>query len=338
MSQFKRVFCKSTFAMGAMILLCATQQLACAISPSDEEATADEEAATATQLDPEGIRVAKDLRALSAALDRPVHSFERPAGTVQQHLAASPESRAILGIDTWRIYRVPLQSSSAELVDVEGFTKAGHEPLVALRTSTDPSQNDTAFRFDGQEYKLTAYPNASWPPAIRAMQALWGFEARKGASGVTAPATATATATASASASPWCAVYVAKFHASVYGAIGTCAAAAAEDFLNPVADASCLYSLYSIGTDSDNIIKYCGRNPPALPSVLILPGSYKKTCNLSTYRYHASAGKVQMESSCQRNWPRRDYINSRTTLTVRCLPLYGDIANCDGQLKCGKCN
>ncbi len=335
MSQFKKVFCRSTFAMGAMILLCATQQLACAISPSDGEAPADEEAGTAdgeagtaAQLDPEGIRVAKDLRALSPALDRPVLSFERPAGIVQQNLAASPESRAILGVDTWRIYRVPLESSGVELVDVEGFTKAGHEPLVALRTSTDPSQKDTAVRFDGKEYKLTAYPNASLPPAIHAMQALWGFESRKGDGGVSA----------SASASPWCSVYVAKFHYSVYAAIGTCAAAAVEDFLNPVADAACLYSLYSIGSDSDNIIKYCGRNPPALPSVLILPGSYKRSCNLSTYRYHATGGKLQMESSCQRKWPLTNYINSRTTLTVGCLPLYGDIANCDGQLKCGKCS
>jgi hypothetical protein len=340
MSQSKKFIAKSTLAMGIVILLCATQQLGCGIPTSDEAATPDDEAA-ATQLDPEGSRVAEDLRALSATLDRPVHSFDRPAGIVQHDLAASPESRAILGIDNWRIYRVPLQGSGAELVDVEGFTKAGLEPLVALRTSPDPSQADTAFRFDGQEYKLTAYPTTSQPPAIRAIRALWDFEARKGALSVTAPAPAPAAAAASASvtvaASPWCAVYTVLFHTAVYSAVGTCGAAILEEFANPVADASCLYSLYSVGTNTDNVIKYCGRNPPALPSVLILPGSYKKSCNLGVYRYHASGGKAQVESSCQRKWPLTNYITSKVTLRLGCLPVFGDLANCDGQLTCGKC-
>jgi hypothetical protein len=333
MFQFQKTIRKTTLATGALILLCATQQLACGIPPNDEEATPDEEAAT-TQLDAEGIRVAQELRALSATLDHPVHSFERPAGIVQQNLAASPESRAILGIDAWRIYRGPLPGSGAEFVDVEGFTKAGAEPLVALRTSLDPSQEDTAFRFDGKEYKVTASPATSQPPAIRAIQALWNFEVRQGASGVTAPAPAPAAA--SVAASPWCAIYTAAFHASVYSAVGTCAAAIAEEFANPVADASCLYALYSIGTNTDNIIKYCGKNPPALPSFLILPGSYKKTCNLGVYRYHASGGKAQMESSCKKI--DQTYKTSRVTLGLGCLPGFGDIANCDGQLKCGKCN
>jgi hypothetical protein len=334
MLQPKRIINKSTLATGIMILLCTTQQLACGISPSDEEATPEEEAAT-TQLDPEGIRVAKDLRALSAALDHPVHSFERPAGIVHENLAASPESRAILGIDTWRIYLVPRQGSDKEMVDIEGFTKAGHEPLVALRMSPDPSQEDTAFKFDGKEYKLTAYPTKSQPPAIRAIQALWDFEARKGPSGVrNGPSGVPAAALPNRI---WCPIYSALYVLSVDSAVVSCGAAAVEDFANPVADASCLYSLYSIGTNTDNVKKYCGRNPPALPSLLILPGSYKKSCNLGEYRYHASRGKAQVESSCQRNWPRKDYITSKVTLRLGCLPVFGDLANCDGQLTCGKC-
>jgi hypothetical protein len=332
MLQSKNSILTSTLAMGAMILLCATQQLGCGLAESDGEATSDAETATVSRLDPEGIRVAKDVRALSAALDHPVRTFERPAGIVQQNLAASPESRAILGIETWRIYRVPLQGSGSELVDVEGFTKTGQEPLVALRTSSDPSQRDTAFRFDGKEYKLTAFPSANRPPEIRAIQALWDFEARKGSGSVTAPAPVAAAA--SVAASPWCAIYTVLFHTSVYSAVGTCSAAIAEEFANPVADASCLYSLYSIGTNTDNVIKYCGKNPPALPSVLILPGSYKKTCNLGVYRYHASGGKAQVESSCKKI--NQQYMTSRVTLRPECLPGFGDLANCNGQLTCGK--
>jgi hypothetical protein len=324
MSQSKRAIRTSTLAMGTMILFCATQQLACAVASSDDEE------AEASKLDPEGISVAKNLRDLSAALDQPVHSFERPATAVPQNLAASPESRAILGIETWRIYRVPVQGSGAEMVDVEGFTKAGAEPLVALRMSDDPSQKDTAYKFDGKEYKLTASPTTGQPPVVRAIQSLWDFEARKADSA----ATSALAPTPAAKAGVLCALYTVLFHTSVYSAIGTCSAAIAEEFVNPVADASCLYSLYSIGANTDNIIKYCGKNPPALPSLLILPGSYKRTCNLGVYRYHISGGKPQVESSCKRVDGK--YTTSKATLRLNCLPKFGDLANCNGQLTCGK--
>lgn len=323
MSMFKSLQ-NSTLALGALLFLCASQQVACVASAGDEEAASGEE-------DGDGVKLAENLRALSTGLDHTVQSFERPAGIAGHTVAASAESRAVLGIETWKVYQMPASASAAELVDVEGFSATAQAPLLAFRMSSDASQRDTSYRFDGKEYKLTASSTSSQPPVVGAVQALWAFETRKHAGESLATP-------AKAAASPWCAVYTAKFHASVYSATGSCFAAAVEDFLNPVADGWCLLSLYTIASDSDNIIKYCGRNPPALPSILIMPGSYKKTCNLGVYRYHASGGKVQMESSCQRAWPRKDYVNSRVTLSVNCLPVYGDIANCDGKLKCGKCN
>jgi hypothetical protein len=329
MSMFKSLR-NPTLALGALLFLCTSQQVACVASAGDEEAASGEETADG-KLDANGVKLAEDLRALSTGLDHTVQSFERPAGIAGHTVAASAESRAVLGIETWKVYQMPSSASAAELVDVEGFSATAQAPLLAFRLSGDGAQRDTAYRFDGKEYQLAAAPASGQPPVIGAVQALWDFETRKGArESLSTPA--------KAAASPWCAVYTAKFHVSVYSAIGTCGAAAAEEFLNPAADGFCLLSLYTIASDSDNIIKYCGRNPPALPSILIMPGSYKKSCNLGVYRYRTSGGKLQVESSCKRKWPRTDSIVSRTALTVKCLPVYGDLANCDGQLKCGKCN
>lgn len=329
MSMFKSLL-SPTLAIGALLLLCATQQVACVSTAGDEEAASGEDAASA-QLDADGVKLAEGLRAFSTGLDHTVPSFERPAGLEGHTVAASPESRAVLGIETWKVYQVPSSGSAAELVDVEGFTATAQAPLLAFRMSGDASQRDTAYRFDGKEYQLAAAPASSQPPVIGAVQSLWDFETRKGAQESQSKA-------AKVAGNRWCAVYTAKFHFSVYSAIGTCGAAAGEEFLNPVADGLCLASLYGVASDSENIIRYCGRNPPALPSILIMPGSYKKSCNLGVYRYRASGGKLQVESSCRRAYPRNNFITSRTTLTTKCLPLYGDLANCDGQLKCGKCN
>jgi hypothetical protein len=128
---------------------------------------------------------------------------------------------------------------------------------------------------------------------------------------------------AQASAPRACTAATTLLHVTIASTTLTCAAAAAEDFLNPIADAKCAGGIASLTGAVISVINQCGTTPPN-PG-LLPPGSYQRSCSRCSYDFVSG----RLRCTCKKR------NGSITTSKFTNIPVCAkSITNCDGVLKC----